>query len=128
MKVKVKKNQPKGLIDIDMQSAVVYNVFGKAFEEFDADTADLIVTVFAFFGWILRWEKYAKAQDYTKVHHFLKHISIRWLTLSPAAARLIEQWPAPQRYFLQDILQNIEKIWKLNKETHGWNKKNCLRS
>jgi len=92
-----------------MQSVVVYNTFGKAFEEFDADTI-LIVTIFAFFGWTLRWEKYAKAQDYTKVHHFLKHIPIRWLTLSPVAARLIEQWPALQRYFLQDILQEIEKI------------------
>jgi len=40
-----------------MQSVIVYDAFGKAFEEFGADTINLIVTVFAFFGWTLRWEK-----------------------------------------------------------------------
>ena len=34
---------------------------------------------------------------------FIKHVQSRWLTLIPAAARIIAQWEAVHTYFLEDL-------------------------
>lgn len=41
---------------------------------------------------------------------FIKHVSSRWLTVSNAASRLIEQWPAVIKYFLSFIPKKCAEI------------------
>lgn len=96
---------------------IVHNAFRKGLEAFGADVGDMVITVNAFFdGWPSRQEAFLDAQIKVNVpqHCFVKHITSRWLTLSTAAKRLQEQWPALEQFFLQDIPKsgtpNIKKI------------------
>jgi len=43
--------------------------------------------------------------------NFFKHVPTRWLSIRPAAARLIELWPAIVEYFTVFILKIILVSW-----------------
>lgn len=72
----------------------------------DLDISDFIIKVFYFFhNQHLRCKNFEKIQTDLKLpkHTFIKHISTRWLTIGPAAERVIEQLPALNEYFLKYI-------------------------
>jgi len=72
----------------------------------DLDISDFIIKIFYFFhNQNLRCENFEKIQYDLKLskHTFIKHISTRWLTIGPAAERIVEQLPALNEYFLKYI-------------------------
>lgn len=103
----------KGLIDIGSCSLhKVHNAFLKGLLEIGNDVTDLIITVFHFFdGWPARWEDYTSIQNKIKVpnHRFIKHVPSRWLSVGPAAERVLEQWKALDQYFLNFIPKNSSR-------------------
>lgn len=50
-------------------------------------------------------EEFETIQEKLKLprHRFIKHVSSRWLTLGPAAKRVLEQWDALCEYFVKQI-------------------------
>lgn len=97
----------KGLLDIGTCAIhSIQNSFLKGLEEFGSDASDLILSVYYYFNdWPARWEDFTRIQEKLDVptHRFIKHVPSRWLTLEPAASRLLEQWPALIEYFLKFI-------------------------
>lgn len=82
---------------------------------FSAIKSDLIVAIKYFFkDKPLRWKEFGNIQSKLNIprNHFVKHISTRWLTIAPAAARLMEQWMAIEEYFLKYIPKNCPYIEK----------------
>lgn len=84
----------------------VHNAFLKALMEFGESVSDFIFQIHNFFdGWPARWEEYEIIQDKLNLpnHRFIKHVSSRWLTMGPAAERVLEQWPAIIEYFTKHL-------------------------
>ncbi|KAE8738402.1 hypothetical protein FOCC_FOCC016123 [Frankliniella occidentalis] len=85
---------------------ILHNSFLEGLKVFGLEVSDLVVLVHKFFcDFPARIESFQTVQQMKKVpqNMFLKHVSSRWLTLSPAVERLLEQWPALQHYFLREI-------------------------
>lgn len=97
----------KPLIDIGTCNIhIVHNAFLKGLEQLGDDISDLVFAIYHFFhGWPARWNSYCSVRADLKIppHHFIKHVSSRWLTLQAAAERLLEQWDAVIKYFLDFI-------------------------
>jgi hypothetical protein len=97
----------KSLIDIGTCSLhKIHNAFQKGLEEMENDVSQLIISLYYYFdGWPARWEDFSKLQKETGVpkHRFIKHVTSRWLTLSPAALRILEQWKAIIKYFTKFV-------------------------
>jgi len=110
-----------------MQSVVVYNAFGKALEEFGADTADLIVTVFAFFGWTLRNTRRRRTikciifWSISLLDGSLFHLNQRdWLSSGLHCSGIFYKIS----YKISKKFQNsVKKLIETQKETHRRNKK-----
>ncbi len=84
----------------------MHTSFQKGLEELGCDASDMITSIHAFFhDWPSRWEDFTEVQKRMKVPqlNFIKHVSSRWLTLQPAAARVLQQWDAIIEYFLKYI-------------------------
>ena len=90
---------------------VVHNAFGQALTVYGHDAEDLALSLFYWFRLSsCRREDLASVLNALGVekHHFLRHVSSRWLYLEPAIQRIIEQWEAlascimklPQLHFL----------------------------
>lgn len=93
----------------------VHNGFLNGIDELSLDVSDYIVKVFYFFHHKdVRREKYKIVQEkvQVKLHNFEKHIETRWLTLGPAAEKMISQIPALEEYFLNDIPLKDKKTLK----------------
>lgn len=113
-----KCNINKGLANIGVCSIhTIHNAFLKGLEKLGHNCSDLIIAVKNFFkDRPSRWEDYQKIQIKMKVpqHCFIKHVSSRWLTLSDAAQRLLEQWKAVEHYFLKYIPKSCPNLEKTN--------------
>lgn len=84
----------------------IHNAFLKGLESLSIDISDFIIKVYYFFHHKdLRWSNYQKVQQNLNLpaHSFEKHISTRWLTMGPAADRILEQWTGLEEYFLKFI-------------------------
>lgn len=103
----------KGLLDIVTCTIhTVHNSFLKGLEEYGSDASDFIISVYNYFDdWPSRWEDFSTIQEKLKVptHRFIKHVSSRWLTIEPAANRLLEQWKCLEEYFLRYIPSRKEQ-------------------
>lgn len=113
---KLSNASSKGLINIGVCNIhTIHNAFLKGVEKLGQNTSDLIIGVKAFFkDRPSRWEDYQKIQIEMKVpqHCFIKHVSSRWLTISEAAQRLLEQWVAVEHYFLKYIPKYCPSLQK----------------
>jgi hypothetical protein len=113
------QTRSKGLVDIGTCNLhIVHNAFLKGLKELGDDVSELIINIFYFFdGLPSRWSDYRNIQIKHNVPTkcFLKHVPSRWLTLEAAAARLIEQWPAVNEYFLKFIPQNKSSMMSTSK-------------
>lgn len=103
--VKVMPGREKGLLQVGTCNLhVINNAFLKGLETYGSDVSELILGLYYFFhGWPSRMEEYEQIQKEKKIpqHKFIKHSSIRWLTLEGAVSRVLEQWPAVIYFFLQ---------------------------
>jgi len=103
----VKLIRGKSLIDIGTCNIhIIHNSFLKGLEYMGNRVSDFIIDIYYFFhGWPKRGEDYLKIQKDKGLseHKFLKHCSSRWLTLSSAAALIIEQWIGISEYFIKFI-------------------------
>nr|XP_042899394.1 uncharacterized protein LOC110283431 [Parasteatoda tepidariorum]XP_042899395.1 uncharacterized protein LOC110283431 [Parasteatoda tepidariorum]XP_042899396.1 uncharacterized protein LOC110283431 [Parasteatoda tepidariorum] len=97
----------EGLFDVGFCNIhIMHNAFQKGLGELGCDASDLIIGLFNYFqDWPSRWEDFSNIQMKKKVPnlHFLKHVTSRWLTLEPAANRVLQQWDAIVEYFLNYI-------------------------
>lgn len=97
----------KELIDIgSCLIHVVHNTFLHGLECLSIDVSDFIIKVYYFFdNRAKRWKEFEDQQRKLKLpkHKFIKHASTRWLTLKDAAERVLEQFPALLKYFLEHI-------------------------
>jgi len=92
---------------------IMHNAFKRGMDELGENASNLIFQVHDFFhGWPSRWEDYTAIQTQLKVpvHKFVKHVSSRWLSLQPAGRRLLEQWPAVEKYFLTYVPKSKSKL------------------
>lgn len=107
MNEQVKLIRNIGLIDIGFCNIhVMHNAFQKGLVELGSDAADFIISVYNYFqDWPARWQDFSEIQSKKKLSnlHFIKHVSSRWLTLEPAANRVLQQWDAIVDYFLNFI-------------------------
>lgn len=94
----------KSLIDIGTCNIhIMHNAFLKGLQEHGQIVSDVIIKIYYFFeGWPTRNEAYEAVQKQMGVplHAFIKHVPSRWLTLLPAANRIVEQWSAITEYIL----------------------------
>lgn len=113
MSEEFKKETGKNLLEIGSCNLhTVHNGFKKGLEVFGDDVSDFAIQMFYFFdGEPLRLEEFRKIQVKLNVerHKFIKHLSVRWLTLHDSAARIIEQWEVIQEYFLRWLPKNRPK-------------------
>lgn len=85
---------------------ILHNGYLKGLDEFGEDASELIVAVYHFFkGWPARCEDFERIQSEVGVpnNKFIKHVSSRWLTVEQAAERVIQQWPALTKYFMDFV-------------------------
>jgi len=108
----VKIIRGKSLIDIGTCNIhIIHNSFLKGLQCMGARVSDFVIDIYYFFcGWPKRGEDYLQIQKYKGLseHKFLKHCSSRWLTLSSATARIIEQLVGISEYFLK-FIPNYQK-------------------
>lgn len=111
-----KEKKLKSLINIgSCPLHVVNNTFCKGLENLSIDVSDLIIKVYYYFKRSeLRWSEFCDIQKNEKLpsHKFIKHTSTRWLTISPAAERVLEQLKALRTYFLTYLPKDKPKDCK----------------
>lgn len=119
MNEELKITRRKGLIDLGTCSIhSIHNAFLKGLNNFGSEVSELLVSIKYFFkDNPSRWSDFTNIQSKLKIehHHFIKHVSTRWLTIGPAAKRLIEQWPSVKEYFLKYVPTKCHYIEKTTK-------------
>lgn len=126
---KIKEIRQKPLIYIGTCNIhIIHNSFIKGLEVFGMKASDFVIAVYYFFqGWPTRKTDYQKIQCAEGVpnHSFIKHATTRWLTIEQAISRVIEQWPALKKYFLNYLPKHgSESVLKGN---HYRTIKSCLQ-
>lgn len=130
----LKLSRGKGLIDIGTCNIhVMHNAFLKGLEELGSNCTDLCVALKYFFkDKPSRWDDFQKIQKELDIptHHFIKHVSSRWLTLQDAATRIIDQWPAILKYFLDFVPKRCPLVEKTStyKTIYSILKKTTIKS
>lgn len=118
MNEELKSTREKGLVDFGFCNIhMIHNAFQKGLEELGSDASDLILAIYYYFkDWPSRWEDFTKIQESKELpnKHFIKHACSRWLTIEPAAQRLIEQWEAVIDYFFKFIPLKQSRLLKTN--------------
>lgn len=108
----------KGLVDIGYCNIhMIHNAFQKGLQVLGFDASELIISIYRYFkDWPSRKEDFAICQNKKGLPNvsFLKHVSSRWLTIEPAAARLLEQWDAVMEYFFKFIPMHQTSHMKSN--------------
>lgn len=97
---------------------ISHNTFLKGLQEYGSDVQDFVLDLYYFFhGWPQREQDFQVVQDQLGLpkHKFIKHVTSRWLTLSDAAERIIEQWLATKKYFNNFIPSNRPNLTKTKK-------------
>ncbi|KAK2711000.1 hypothetical protein QYM36_012238 [Artemia franciscana] len=106
-----------GLLNISTcRIDIVHNALCKSLEDVRETCSDLIVKMYYFFhDWPAQLEDFKILQK-TGVPrlNFFKHVPARWLSICPAAARLIELWPAIVEYFTVFILKKNSSFMRSN--------------
>ena len=105
---RVKEVRDKPLLDIGSCNIHIgHNAFCKGLEKFGETMSEFVISVYVFFfdGWPSRWEDFENVQHKLgiKKHRFIKHVASRWLTLGPAVDRILEHWPALEKFFVHFI-------------------------
>ncbi|CAI6357910.1 unnamed protein product [Macrosiphum euphorbiae] len=115
----IKSHRGKGLVEIgSCNIQTVHNAFVKGLQHIGSDISDMIISIYYFFkDWPKRLEDFTDIQINQKLpkHSFIKHCESRWLTLGPAAERLIEQWDGIIYYFEKCIPQHRSELMKTPK-------------
>lgn len=111
-----KKGTNSSLLDLGSCNIhIIHNAFLKGVESFYPELQIFLVSIVYFFkDWPTRSFDYETVQLLKKVpkHHFIKHISTRWLTMGPAVIRVLEQLPAIQHYFNVYLPKNKPELLK----------------
>ncbi|CAI6357860.1 unnamed protein product [Macrosiphum euphorbiae] len=106
----------KKLIDIGFCNIhLLHNAFLKGLKVFGENVSDLIVLMHNFFdGWPSRLEDFERIQTEMNMPNlrFIKHCSSRWLTIEPAANRLLLLWDAVNHYFLKYVPLKVHSLSK----------------
>lgn len=92
---------------------VAHSAFGKGVQEYGQQAVDFMIDLYYFFKLSpVRQEDLHDIQiDLECDEVFLKkHVETRWLTLVPAAERVISQWPALKKYFGTQLPKRDQKI------------------
>jgi len=112
----LKLRPSKGLVDVGSCNIhVLHNAFLAGLSILGEDAASLVSGMHSFFdGWPSRCEDFStiQADKGLPQHSFLKHVSSRWLTLEPAAARLLEQWEPIYVYFFDFVPKKKPELSK----------------
>ena len=107
------------LIDIGTCNLhMVHNVFLKSLNAFGNEISDFIIDIYYFFKqWPTRKADFEEIQRKfnKKNHSFIKHVSSRWLTISDAVKRILEQIEPLNEYFLKFIPRNRQLLLKTAK-------------
>ena len=85
---------------------VYHNAFQKGLQVFGEDLSELVISLYISFKLTAsRHEDYGEVQrKLGKLpHKFLKHVESRWLTLTPALLRIVEQFDGLKQYFPVDV-------------------------
>ena len=85
---------------------VAHNAFRAGLNIYGQDAEELALDLFL---WIK--SSPCRREDFTNVltdldldeYLFIRHVQSRWLTLAPALERIVKNWDAVKRYFLQDL-------------------------
>lgn len=96
---------------------MVHNAFLKGLEELGSDASEQIICIYHFFkDWPSRWENFATILDKMNLRNlnFIKHVNSRYLTIEPAAHRLLHHWDAVIEYFLKFVPIKQSKMLKTN--------------
>lgn len=90
----------------------IHNAFRKGLNDIGQDAEQLVLDLFYYLkaspG---QQEDYFNTQLGLQLDEetFIKHVQSRWLTLIPAVARVIVQWDAVHKYFLEDLPTNARE-------------------
>ena len=125
----MKKRGYKGLLPfIACTLHIVHNAFHKGIASLDQEVEQLAFDLHAWFKQspckIEDFAKLAESTNLEDVSLFLRHVSTRWLTLSPALERIINRWDDAKKYYLprqQEYKRHLPKkvlthCFKLNGE------------
>ena len=81
----------------------MHNGYHKGIKEMSANIEDLVYDLHAWFkNSPCKEEDFRSLNDEISIDEslFLKHVSTRWLTLSPAFKRILDRWDSCKRYFV----------------------------
>ncbi|CAI6374576.1 unnamed protein product [Macrosiphum euphorbiae] len=96
---------------------IIHNGFLKGVFKLGEDASQLIVAVYYYFnGWPTRWEEFTRILEKLDlpILHFIKHVPSRWLTIYNSSKRLIENWTAVEKYFLDFIPKEKSSLLSTN--------------
>lgn len=82
-----------------MPAAITFNI------------CDFVINIYYFFhGRPTRESNFESIQEKLGLpcHRMLKHVTTRWLSIEPAAKRIIDQWVALCEYFIKFIPARVE--------------------
>lgn len=112
----VVQERNKKLIDIGFCNIhIVHKAFLKGLEQFGEQVSEHLINIYYFFnGFPSRQDDFETIQLKVNVsqNKIIKHVPTRWLTIAPAAERLLEQWPAVNEYFLKFIPLKADDLMK----------------
>ena len=121
MNEKVKELRGKPLLNVGSCNIhVVHNAFLKGLLQFGIEISDIAIAMHSFIhDFPVRQENFEKIQHELNLpsHRLVKHVPSRWLTLSAACKRMIEQLPALKEFFLKFIPKcaNAKELMKIRK-------------
>ena len=99
---------------------VAHNGFHKGMESYGLAISEFIIDVYYFFVQsAARWEDCQLVQEKLGLpkHKFVKHLDVRWLTLSQAIDRILVQWDGLLEYFLKTLPKQQPNVAKVPRYT-----------
>lgn len=115
----LKEKQPN-LMKANCNCHVLHNAAKHACKQLPYDVETLVIKVYnEFSSSAKRLEELKKCYEFVgeEFSALLLHVPIRWLSLEPAIARLVECWKAVKTYFIAEGEEETNKlIWKFVKD------------
>lgn len=104
---KIKSQYAPHLLDVGGCSLHhVHNAVSYAIDALDEDVEEFTVNIFGFFKHRAGlWEEFQGIQKILEIeeHRILRFVSTRWLSILPVISRLLEQWDALVKFFLDTL-------------------------